>query len=153
MIPMQSQQDPRKQRRGIYLLPNLFTTAALFAGFYAIVAAMAGRFEAEVTQACVVTLVPVRSHLADDIALSYDLDSRMTPMEDEEVGKENPPEPYGPEGIDLGEAIVQYLAIALEPYPRAAEAGLERKDWDYNQDDPGQSSGPFAVLQALKSKT
>ncbi len=46
MIPMQSQQDPRKQRRGIYLLPNLFTTAALFAGFYAIVAAMADRFEA-----------------------------------------------------------------------------------------------------------
>ncbi len=33
------------RRRGIYLLPNLFTTAALFAGFYAIVAAMHGRFE------------------------------------------------------------------------------------------------------------
>jgi len=33
-------------RRGIYLLPNLFTTGALFAGFYAIVAAMDGRFEA-----------------------------------------------------------------------------------------------------------
>lgn len=32
-------------RRGIYLLPNLFTTAALFAGFYAIVQAMAGHFE------------------------------------------------------------------------------------------------------------
>lgn len=32
-------------RRGIYLLPNLFTTAALFCGFYAIVAAMNGRFE------------------------------------------------------------------------------------------------------------
>jgi CDP-diacylglycerol---serine O-phosphatidyltransferase len=30
----------RKQRRGIYLLPNLFTTAALFAGFFAIVQAM-----------------------------------------------------------------------------------------------------------------
>ena len=28
---------PRRQRRGIYLLPNLTTTAALFAGFYAIV--------------------------------------------------------------------------------------------------------------------
>jgi CDP-diacylglycerol--serine O-phosphatidyltransferase len=35
-----------KRGRGIYLLPNLFTTAALFAGFYAIVAAMNGRFEA-----------------------------------------------------------------------------------------------------------
>ena len=35
--------EPRR-RRGIYLLPNLFTTAALFFGFYAIVAAMNGNF-------------------------------------------------------------------------------------------------------------
>nr|VFK32263.1 MAG: CDP-diacylglycerol--serine O-phosphatidyltransferase [Candidatus Kentron sp. MB]VFK35234.1 MAG: CDP-diacylglycerol--serine O-phosphatidyltransferase [Candidatus Kentron sp. MB] len=35
-----------KRRRGIFLLPNLLTTAALFAGFYAIVAAMSQRFEA-----------------------------------------------------------------------------------------------------------
>ena len=46
VIVMQAQQPPRRQRRGIYLLPNLFTTAALFAGFYAVVAAMADRFEA-----------------------------------------------------------------------------------------------------------
>jgi len=32
-------------RRGIYLLPNLFTTAGLFSGFYAIVAGMKGNFE------------------------------------------------------------------------------------------------------------
>ncbi|MCY4222052.1 MAG: CDP-diacylglycerol--serine O-phosphatidyltransferase [Thiotrichales bacterium] len=38
--------EPRPRRRGIYLLPNLFTTAALFAGFYAIMAAIDGRFEA-----------------------------------------------------------------------------------------------------------
>jgi len=31
--------------RGIYLLPNLFTTIALFAGYYAIVAALKGKFE------------------------------------------------------------------------------------------------------------
>ena len=36
---------PEKRRRGIYILPNLFTTAALFAGFYAIVQAMNQRFE------------------------------------------------------------------------------------------------------------
>ncbi len=34
-----------KRRRGIYLLPNLFTTAALFAGFYAITAALNHHFE------------------------------------------------------------------------------------------------------------
>lgn len=33
------------RRRGIYLLPNAFTTAALFAGFYAVVQAMNDRFE------------------------------------------------------------------------------------------------------------
>ena len=37
--------DGKKVRhRGIYLLPNLFTTAALFSGFYAIVSAMNGNF-------------------------------------------------------------------------------------------------------------
>ena len=35
----------RKPRKGIYVLPNLFTLAALFGGFYAIVMAMNGRFD------------------------------------------------------------------------------------------------------------
>lgn len=35
-----------KRRRGIYLLPNLFTTAALFGGFYAVLAAVNGHYEA-----------------------------------------------------------------------------------------------------------
>lgn len=34
------------RRRGVYLLPNLFTTGALFCGFYAVVASMRGDFEA-----------------------------------------------------------------------------------------------------------
>ncbi len=36
---------PRRPRKGIYILPNLFTLGALFGGFYAIVMAMNGRFE------------------------------------------------------------------------------------------------------------
>ncbi len=36
----------KNRSRGIYLLPNLFTAAALFSGFYAIIAAMGQRFEA-----------------------------------------------------------------------------------------------------------
>ncbi len=35
----------KQRRRGIYILPSLFTTASLFAGFYAIVQAMNGNFE------------------------------------------------------------------------------------------------------------
>ena len=36
---------PRPRRKGLYILPNLFTLAALFGGFYAIVMAMNGQFE------------------------------------------------------------------------------------------------------------
>ena len=37
--------SPRPRRKGIYILPNLFTLAGLFGGFYAVVMAMNGRFE------------------------------------------------------------------------------------------------------------
>ncbi len=37
---------PVLRGRGIYLLPNLFTTSALFGGFYAIIAAIHGQYEA-----------------------------------------------------------------------------------------------------------
>jgi CDP-diacylglycerol--serine O-phosphatidyltransferase len=37
--------DPRPRRKGLYMLPNAITLAALFSGFYAIVMAINGRFE------------------------------------------------------------------------------------------------------------
>jgi CDP-diacylglycerol--serine O-phosphatidyltransferase len=45
-LPAEQESKEQKSRRGIYLLPNMITTAGLFAGFYAIVAAMGGRYEA-----------------------------------------------------------------------------------------------------------
>lgn len=42
---VEAEQKTGTPHRGVYLLPNLFTTGALFAGFYAIVAAMNGLFE------------------------------------------------------------------------------------------------------------
>jgi CDP-diacylglycerol--serine O-phosphatidyltransferase len=39
----------RPRRKGIYVLPNLFTLAALFGGFYAVVMAMNGRFDLATT--------------------------------------------------------------------------------------------------------
>lgn len=38
--------DQKENHSGIYLLPNLFTTASLFAAFYSIVSSMKGQFEA-----------------------------------------------------------------------------------------------------------
>ena len=50
---MDPSHTPRPRGRGIYLLPNLFTTGGLFAGFFAIIAASQGRFEA----ACIAIFV------------------------------------------------------------------------------------------------
>lgn len=59
--------NPTLKRRGIYLLPNLFTTAALFCGFYAIVQAMQGDF--------------MRSAIAIFVAMVLDgLDGRVARM-------------------------------------------------------------------------
>lgn len=49
----ETQVTPRPRGRGIYLLPNLFTTGGLFAGFYAIIAATQGRFD----DACIAVFV------------------------------------------------------------------------------------------------
>lgn len=38
-------QKPRRFRRSIYLLPSLFTVANIFAGFYAVIATLQGRFD------------------------------------------------------------------------------------------------------------
>ncbi len=43
--PLPAEVPLRPRRKGIYILPNLFTVAALFGGFYGIVMAMNGRFE------------------------------------------------------------------------------------------------------------
>lgn len=43
--PEKNPESPKPRSRGIYLLPNLFTTGALFSGFYAVIASMNGHFE------------------------------------------------------------------------------------------------------------
>jgi CDP-diacylglycerol--serine O-phosphatidyltransferase len=44
-VPEDAEGAVRPRRKGIYILPNLFTVAALFGGFYAVVMAMNGRFD------------------------------------------------------------------------------------------------------------
>ena len=44
--PIEVAEDGTKRPKGIFLLPNLFTTGALFSGFYAVIAGMNGHFSA-----------------------------------------------------------------------------------------------------------
>ena len=72
------------RRKGVYLLPNLFTTGAMFSGFYAILAGMDGNFDA----ACIAIFIAMifdvldgtvarMTNTSSDFGLQYDSLSDM----------------------------------------------------------------------------
>ncbi len=97
-----------KRRRGIYLLPNLFTTAGLFAGFYGIVAAMNSRFE--------------EAAIAVFIAMVMDgMDGRIARMT-------NTQSDFGVEYDSLSDLVSFGLAPALIMYQWAL-SGMGKLGW------------------------
>ena len=66
-LPVETGVMTRKRRKGIYILPNLFTLAALFGGFYAVVMAMDGRFDqAAIGIFCAMVLDSLDGRVAHD---------------------------------------------------------------------------------------
>lgn len=59
--PRLSTVEAKKPAKGFYVLPNLFTTAGLFAGFYAIIQARLGHYEA----ACLAIYVAMATDIID----------------------------------------------------------------------------------------
>ena len=100
-----------------------------------------GRIDAAVVQDCVVTLEPVPQQVAEDIVFRL-LPEGREPAE----GPDEPDEIEAGNGIaDLGEAVAEQLALALDPYPRAPGAELPSEATD-------GTAGPFAALAALRRK-
>jgi uncharacterized metal-binding protein YceD (DUF177 family) len=82
-----------------------------------------GHFRAEVVQACVVSLDPVATALELDFTVLYGAsEPDKTVMVDLES---DAAEPFDGDAIDIGEAVAQQLALALDPYPRAPGVRLE----------------------------
>lgn len=114
---------------------------------------VSGSFTADVTQTCVVSLEPVRNHLEESFTQLYRLaPAGAVAREVVVVVDEEAPEPFGPEGIDLGEAVAQQLALALDPYPRAPRARLPIEVHETERAEP-EEDGPFAPLKALKRRS
>jgi len=108
---------------------------------------VSGRLEADVVQTCVVTLVDFPSHVEDSFALDFGNAPAEFGDEIEVDPDYDPPEPIEDGVIDLGELAAQYLALALDPYPRAPGATL---DPAVSGADTAETS-PFAVLKNLKT--
>jgi uncharacterized metal-binding protein YceD (DUF177 family) len=111
------------------------------------VIAAALSMRAQVTQLCVITMEPFEAEIAEEAVLRFVPACELKEEEDfapESLGE--PDEiPYENDVIDLGEALAEQLALALEPYPRKPGAALP----DEAQDD---GAHPFAALKGKFGK-
>jgi len=108
------------------------------------------QFDAEVVQSCVVTLQPVRTHIARDFTRVLHLmpgvlrfSDKGGPVAAAVVAEETPDEIDNPI-YDLGTPLREELALAIDPYPRAPGVAFEPP----GDDDHPES--PFASLERLK---
>lgn len=95
---------------------------------------VAGVLAAAVVQSCVVSGAPVAQAMSDPI------DWRLLPGGVAAADGPDDPDEIETDGVaDLGEAVAEQLALALDPLPRAADAVLPALD-------EGGPTGPFAAL-------
>lgn len=109
-----------------------------------------GVVEADVTQACVVTLEPVRQTVREEVDLAFLPEAEAPrPRPEVEVDPEAPdlPEPLEDGSVDLGAITAEHMALGLDPYPRAPGAVFEPHIEDDGEVAP---ASPFAGLAGLK---
>jgi uncharacterized metal-binding protein YceD (DUF177 family) len=115
-----------------------------------------GQLEADVTQACVVSLDPVHSTIASRFSVRYmspDDFADHVADEDEEAfldPEAEDIEPLPDHGIDVGEVVSQYLMLALDPYPR--REGTDLGAVGSEGDDTEARENPFSVLKKLQDR-
>ena len=104
-----------------------------------------GRVRADVTQLCTVTLAPVSQSV--DEAFSVMLIDGSSEPEDEDF------EALIDGGVDVGEVAAQYLALALDPYPRVGDREIEASPPPggrvLSEEEARAELSPFAVLKKL----
>ncbi|MBK0398392.1 DUF177 domain-containing protein [Limibaculum sp. M0105] len=117
------------------------------------------RLKARVGQVCVVTLEPIETDVDSPVRRAFQPGAERPGViainigESGDEGEEEPPEPLG-EDIDLGAILVEELALAIDPYPRApgAELGtMSRTPPGAAPLDP-EAEKPFAKLASLRAR-
>lgn len=126
-----------------------------------------GKFTAEVTQRCVVTLEPLKAEIEDSFEAWYADHEQVVSfkkaqhesmnkkeMMDLPMLEENEdPEPIEDGKIDLGELVVQYLSLSINPYPHKDGAEYENREPEVKR--PQRETlrpNPFAALKNWRPK-
>jgi len=115
--------------------------------------AYAAHLEAEITQACTVTLEPVSSHISMEftrrlhlvphVKKMIDLSGELSPA----AGEDEVPEEIDNSRYDLAAPLLEEFLLAIDPYPRAPGVAFSAPA---DADEPREN--PFAVLKGWKAK-
>lgn len=110
-----------------------------------------GRLKAALDQACVATGESVPAHVDEPFELLFLPEPKLGSADEEfELGEADLDTMFHDgAAIDLGSAIADSLALALDPYPRSPSADAALRDAGVLSEE---EAGPFAALAALKSK-
>jgi len=112
-----------------------------------------GRVQARIGQTCVVTLEAIENAIDEPVDLTFVPAEQMpqlvhsaddVPGDDDETV--DPPEPIENGTIDLGRLATDVLYLAIDPYPRKANATFEPQVEAADPEDH-----PFAALKALQA--
>jgi len=118
---------------------------------------LTGQIEAEVEQACVVSLEPVRQRVSEVFVRRFGPETEAKPEAELGEGEaewldpdaDDPPDPIAGGQIDLGAVVAEELALGLDPYPR--RPGAEVPDSYRETAKEGSKISPFAALAKLKA--
>ncbi len=154
LAPDDGQRAAIAQRLGLVALPQFtgeIEVRPWGAGGYEV----SGTIAARVTQECVVSLEPVENEIEEQFVVHYLPQKALASYlkeEDVMVGEvmdEDPPEPLPDDGFDVGDLSVEYLSLAIDPYPRRDDLAKSQQLSDKDQPDT-EKPNPFAVLSDLK---
>ncbi len=115
-------------------------------------------YKASVTQAGVITGEGVIEGVEEkfDVRLEPSEEPENLPMDEETLMEEEDTEYVPDRMVDVGDIISQYLATALNPFPRKEGAELDKVEGKglhlLTEEDDRETRNPFSVLKKLKDK-
>ncbi|RDV02582.1 DUF177 domain-containing protein [Sphingorhabdus pulchriflava] len=109
-----------------------------------------GQLRAEAQQACIATGEPVAARVQEPLNIRFVAELGHEPDAEIELAADDCDTlTHDGRVIDLGEAVAQSLALALDPFPRSPNADAVLKAAGVKDES---EAGPFGALAALKEK-
>lgn len=145
----EAQRGAIAKRLGLVSIDRFVATAEVRAVAGGI--AVTGRVEAKVVQSCAATDLPVPAKIDEPFDLRFlkgaepDSDSEEVEISDADLDIL----PLEGDRVDVGEAAVQSLSLALNPFPRHPDAGRILAEKGVLSEE---QAGPFAALAKLRGK-